>query len=70
MRTKIQWIDADIWLRYLHRQQAARDFDSGRALNFSEAEQLARMGGFAYEHQSDGSTLIEVGEMLARLAKT
>jgi len=34
----------------------------GRLLTFSEAEAVAEFTGCPYEHQSDGRTLVKVGE--------
>jgi len=63
------WIDADFWLAYLKGLGFAKRFDAGHALNFDEAARLADMGGYEFEHHSDGRTLIKVGAMLAGIMR-
>ena len=55
-----EWIDADEWLR--HRRVMAGPRRLVSPLNFEDAEILAGIGGYRFEHHSDGSTMIRVGK--------
>jgi protein gp37 len=63
-----EWIDADEWLRHLEtpcNRVMAGDRRLVSPLNFEDAKILAGIGGYRFEHQSDGSTMIRVGKARA-----
>lgn len=70
-----EYIDADEWLLRL-RAAGVRitkgiggpEWNQPTPLNFTDAAELARFGGFDFEHQSDGTTLLHVGK--ARAGRT
>ena len=64
-----EWIDADHWLDGLYAgfQRGGNPWKPTRPLNFTDAGWLAEASGRAgaYEHQSDGTTMIRVGKRSA-----
>ena len=63
-----EWIDADEWLRMMEtpcNRVMAGDRRLVSPLNFEDAEILAGIGSYRFEHQSDGSTMIRVGKSRA-----
>ena len=63
-----EWIDADEWLRSIEGGGAFFTHLGRRLtapLNYDDARVVAKTGGFRFEHQSDGSTMIRVGKVRA-----